>query len=583
MLKSDNMEQLSELKMKFDEKISALEKYIFDVPNIESKIVDELEQSCGYKPTEFIVFISISDLIDKARVFKSRHKKLDEAWKDVVRKAYRHIEENKYEAVYIKADFVNSLKRIETSDLPGIVSSFGHPYFFRNGIALDNFFTDSFLESEINGNNLIDYKKTGELKLRRINEYLNEVERTPVLKIPSSIIVFSCRGYIYDDGECYTLHHLQDPNYGRRIVENVDDVYVDKVIYSASKFIADSVLSNGKFIYGYYPIYEKQIMNYNIVRHAGTIWTLIVAYKVTKNEDLLPKISSTIQYLIGEIENEDDETAYVVARISNEIKLGGSAVAIVALINYMEEFGTREYASIVEMLGNGILKLLNIETGTYYHVLHFNESGQENYSKKEEFRTIYYEGEATFALAKLYGFLGDEKWLAGAKSAMENFIRLDYTKYRDHWVSYAANEVSKYIPDERYFEFGLRNVTVNLKKIHKGRTTNHICTELLTIAFEMYDRIIQNNIHVSYLEKFDVKQFIDVIFYRIDYMLNGYFYPEYVMYFKNPDKLLGTFFIRHANYRVRIDDVQHFVGGYYTYRILYDRLKALREGEKVNG
>ena len=95
-------------------------------------------------------------------------------------------------------------------------------------------------------------------------------------------------------------------------------------------------------------------------------------------------------------------------------------------------------------------------------------------------------------------------------------------------------------------------------------------------TFELYDRMVENNIMVDYMEKFDARYFIDTIFHRADHMLNGYFYPEYAMYLKKPSKILGTFCVRHDGYRIRIDDVQHFIGGYAQYQEKYNKLLIYR-------
>ena len=58
-------------------------------------------------------------------------------------------------------------------------------------------------------------------------------------------------------------------------------------------------------------------------------------------------------------------------------------------------------------------------------------------------------------------------------------------------------------------------------------------------------------------------------------MLNGFFFPEYAMYMRCPDKILGSFMVRHDGFRVRIDDVQHNIGGFYLYYKNYSRLLAL--------
>ena len=55
-------------------------------------------------------------------------------------------------------------------------------------------------------------------------------------------------------------------------------------------------------------------------------------------------------------------------------------------------------------------------------------------------------------------------------------------------------------------------------------------------------------------------------------MLCGYFYRNMQCIWQIPTSILDTFMVRHDGYRVRIDDVQHNVGGYYLYYMNYDKL-----------
>ena len=90
-------------------------------------------------------------------------------------------------------------------------------------------------------------------------------------------------------------------------------------------------------------------------------------------------------------------------------------------------------------------------------------------------------------------------------------------------------------------------------------------------TFEIYDRMVENG---GLAAGFDLEAFLNTIYTRADRQLNGYFYPEYAMYMDNPERILNTFMVRHDGYRVRIDDVQHNIGGYYLYYMNYDKLVA---------
>lgn len=543
----------------FDKKIKLLEPAIFASDTLESDIYNS---SYYIQGTGYVVFISICNTTSRATVITGTGESLRAAFDNAITDTRTFIRQNKYDAVWVKADIVNEMTKATWDELE---TSISHDSLFRKGVSLDLNFDSALLEAEINSNNIIDHDDY-KIDLDALNNYLKAQKKGMINNNPPEIILFSTIGFICDDNKVYELYS-DDLNYGRRKIDEVDKKTAKEVITSSSKFLSNLVGEEGKFIYGYYPTYDRELTSYNILRHAGTTWSMILQYKITKDETLLPIIDKTINYLLSNIKYKDNNTAYVIEKKDKEIKLGANGIAIIALIEYMDEFNNDKYSEVVNCLGNGILQLLNYETGQYYHVLNY-----PSYTEKEEYRTVYYDGEATFGLAKLYGFSKDKKWLEAAKSAVENFIKNDYTQYKDHWVAYAMNEITKYDLDERYFTFALRNVQVNLDSIYNQQTTYHTFLELLMASFDLYDRIIENDIKVSYLDEFDVQHFIETIYYRAQYMLNGYAYPEYVMYLANPSKILGSFFIRQDNFRVRIDDIQHNVDGYYYYYYYYDKL-----------
>lgn len=227
---------------------------------------------------------------------------------------------------------------------------------------------------------------------------------------------------------------------------------------------------------------------------------------------------------------------------------------------YKELFKEEAYNKLLIALGNGILTYLDKEKGSYSHVLNYPD-----YRLKEAFRTIYYDGEATFALLKLYELTGEEKWLSAAKSAVENFIAQDYTRYRDHWIAYSMNELIKYCPEERYIAFALKNAMTNLEVIKKKKTINPTSLELLMATYEMYKRLPQQFRYKDILTQQEEQRFLETIHSRVSLMQNGYFYPEYAMYMKKPQVIYQSIFIREDKMRVRIDNLQHFLGGYSKY------------------
>ena len=545
----------------FDRKSALLKEQVLSdarASELSGEIEDGLPDS--------VVFISICNGEERAKVFTGSGADKETAWNDAYSQAKAFVEENSYNCLWVKADLVGEAKTLNTEEFSTELHHF-RPEFFRKGISFDKEFNTALLEAELNGAKILDYDKEC-VNLTYLKTYLKKEGRTAISSLPDEYVVFRCIGWLCDeDGKVFELIS-DDAEYGRRKVDTVDKDYAAMLVENASAFLIDQVKDDGSFVYGIYPRFDNDINNYNIVRHASTLWSLVCQYRMTGNDKLVNVIDKAVDYMIDNaVINADNSTAYLYEKKSDEIKLGGCGVAVVALTEYMDAFDSDKYKDVAVKLGNGILTMLNEETGEYYHVLN------GDCSRKEQFRTVYYDGEATFALCRLYSLTGDEKWLNAAKSAVEHFIDADYVQFKDHWVAYSMNEITKYVDDDRYYTFALRNAQENLNTIYYRDTTYHTYFELLMSTFELYDRMNERGIHVDYLDDgFDLNYFLKTVYKRADHMLNGYFYPEYAMYMANPNRVLDTFMVRHDGYRIRIDDVQHNVGGYYLYYKNYDKL-----------
>ncbi|HWP97050.1 MAG TPA: glycosyl hydrolase family 88 [Syntrophomonadaceae bacterium] len=553
---------------KFEKKAELLESRVLSASDQAQAV--SLETG-AVNNARYIVFISVSDTRQRAAVFQGKGNTPQEAWKNAKSLTKRFIVTNDYDPAWIKVDIVNQVSKITTADLYKQIKLLPEN-FLREGISFDGSFNIALLEAEISGNKIIDYDGD-KLNLDNLNSYLKQYNRGSLMQIPDSLWLFSCQGYFCDNNnKVYELYN-NDEDYGRRKIDVVDKNVARGLTDTASQFLVNIVQKDGSFIYGYYPTYDREIQDYNTMRHIGAVWSLIKQYKNTGDQTLVPPIDSTLNYVVqGFIDYPGQDTAYVVERKANEVRIGANGLAILMLVDYMEAFQTDKYKELVIKLGNGILELQDPKTGKYYQVLN-----SQDFSRKEEFQTVFFDGESTYGLVKLYAYSNDKKYLTAACKAADYFIANDYTKYKDHWIAYSMNELTRYAPEARYYEFALRNAQVNVKTINNAETTYHVFFELLMATFDAYDRIKQNNIPLPYLKEFDEKYFIETIYKRARMGLNGYMYPEYAMYLQNPARIVNTFFIRQDCYRIRIDDMQHFNMGYYAYYNNYDKLEKYRK------
>lgn len=528
----------------FDKKISMLHKLYEKNDKLQSK--------------DNIVIISICDKETQAIVKNKRGYSINNAYQLLKNEVSSYVKQTNYNASWVKLDIVQNVEEISMNKFKDDLSNLTQEYVYRKGIIFNTLDTEIILtEAELNSNMIIDYDEN-ELSLTNLNAYLKSRGDIQLRALPNSLKVFTTLGYFCDENN--TVYKLYDEgsNTGRRVYDTLDKFEIDNIIKNAYNYLLNMIQDDGKFVYGYNPLEDTVNESYNTLRHAGSVWSCIVSYDEASGTSVQKeKIDLSLEYLNNTIIKKDDDTYYIVELEDTDIKLGGNALSIIAMCEYIDKFSDTKYLDAVKKLGNGILSMQH-SNGSYTHVINVND-----YSVVDEYRTVYYDGEATFALCKLYGITKDEKYLNAAKSSMDYFIDNNYIQYGDHWISYATNEITKYVDDEEYYEFGLRNIAYSLDDILEKDYTSHINLEMLVKGYELYNRIIEKNIDVSYLYFFPLDKFKNVLNTRLHFQFNSYLYPEIAMYLKSPSKYCNAFFIRHSDFRIRIDDIQHSILGYY--------------------
>lgn len=553
----------------FDKKTALLREKLLGKANLEAYA--EFASVCG----RFAAFVSVSDINERAYVFRASEDSVEAAFEKACAAAREFVDAESFNPVWVKADVTFKGERSSLCEMLRTLSK-GYAKFFRKGISFDDKLERALIEAELNVYSLIDYK-SGSIDIARLNEYLAENDMKTLGELPENIILFTCKSAFCDEKNMVCGLYSEGKNCGRRKLKSFDKDTAFRVITTSADYLAMQIGLDGKFDYGVYPAVGRRIGGYNILRHASSVWSLLCSYRLTGDGFIREQAESAIGFLIRNMKykysnGSANNVLYLFEKTLGEVKIGGNAIAVIVLTEYMDIFGNNKYAKIAAELGNGILELFDERDGSFFHVLRY-----PTLAPRDKFRTVYYDGETVFALSRLYGLTKDRRFLDAAQRAADRFIEKKFEQYADHWVAYSINELTKHLPLEKYLNFGVKNAKANLERIRNQPTTYHTFLELLCVSFELIERIKHSKLRCSELESIDVKQLADVIFYRADFMLNGYGYPEYVMYFPNPQSSLGAFFIRHDDYRIRIDDVQHFCSAYYSVYRNYEKLNAFRE------
>ncbi|MBC6314767.1 poly(glycerol-phosphate) alpha-glucosyltransferase [Listeria grandensis] len=503
---------------------------------------------------EWKVFLSLGFEKKRATVLNYSHVSLDYIFKQIHKKLQNETEDRAF-----KIDVAYQFETVLFSEWNKLALHTRKNY-YRKGISFDKGFYTALLEQEVNGNAMIQPKDEGvALNLENLNRYLvqaNKVHGKLQIEANSELIIFDTFGY-YFDGEVVLELHSGGLNNGRRRSE-LTSTDIEGIIHGAGAYLANQVGADGEFVYGYFACFDKKIKHYNSLRHASSTYSMIESYEVSRDEAILVAAKKALRFLAIDLIREQGDRAYVIEQDTNEIKLGANAAAILAFSKYMQVTQDMAYLPLCQSLARAICDQQQ-EDGQFIHVLEY-----PTLAVKDPFRIIYYDGEAVLAILRLYAMDPDATWLNMAKKAFDYFIAKEYWKNHDHWLSYCTNEITKYLPEDRYFEFGLKNAFGRLDFIYHRETAFPTFLELTVATHDMCERIEAAD-KGYLLQEFDREKLDKTIEKRADFQLNGLFYPELAMYYKNPAKIVNSFFIRHHSFRIRIDDVEHNISGYCRY------------------
>ncbi len=274
------------------------------------------------------------------------------------------------------------------------------------------------------------------------------------------------------------------------------------------------IKESGRFCYRYNPKNNEQLKGYNLLRHCGTLWSLIDIELQLGNEKKYEKeIRSCIDWILN-----NRTVIYKDGLCLNSKgfgKLGGGGLTILALINVYLYTGDKRYLENAKLFANFIFDLSKNEK-EFIHIINLQTN------EESDFKSDYYIGEALFALCELYHITQDKKYLQFVLSKIDYLYENNYgVDIQSHWVAYMLQSLYIATLDQKYIIYMykiVKNIIENPQYILRGRSTP-IATrsEALLCFLKLYE--YENAYLVRETAEVVVKTLIDNLFLQNKYLL----------------------------------------------------------------
>jgi len=328
------------------------------------KVEEKIVKNKTPKQKNEAIILSICNKQKQAIVRSKQATTIKKAYKQAKKEIEKYIQNNSYEAEWIKISIIKQEKTITYPELQEQIRA-AEANSYRKGIQLKDVILS---EAEINANQLLNYE-TGTIDLAKVNTYLQSQEKETIKQIPETVKIFDEEGYFIDEKETIYEISTSELEKGRR---KKQDTNLEEILKNASNYLANMTKENGKYQYEYKTLENQESEDYNILRHAGSLWSLIVTFEKHNQTE---KIEQALAYLLDNIETLNDE-AYIIEEKSKEIKLGGNALSTIAICEYSEKFNNKEQLEIAKKM---IKKKIPIE-----EIIELTELTKEEIEKLKE-------------------------------------------------------------------------------------------------------------------------------------------------------------------------------------------------------
>lgn len=232
------------------------------------------------------------------------------------------------------------------------------------------------------------------------------------------------------------------------------------------RYLVAHLGTNGRYVYEHDlatgvstdPLHST---TYSMPRHAGTTYFLAQLYRITKAEWLREPIERAFKHLAdllalghcGGRLPDGTEFDCVLDRGEAVSQLGSTALAVVALAEYQRATGDERYLPLTRKLAAFVLWMQRPD-GSFRHLY-----DPRTHQADDEQQLLYYSGEASLALARMYAITSDATYGKAAERGVDwlvdwyDFFMGGFFFGEEHWTCISAEAIWPFAKREAYTSF----------------------------------------------------------------------------------------------------------------------------------
>jgi hypothetical protein len=308
---------------------------------------------------------------------------------------------------------------------------------------------------------------------------------------------------------------------------------------------------------------------YNLLRHAGTTYSLFQLYNTTGKEAHYQAAVAALDYLRAKRQYAAGDPSRCFEVEGADVKLGGAGLTLLALVEQAKARPEGADRPWMHCLAEHIVHQTD-ETGdmaSYY--------AEPDRYRHHERRSIYYPGEALLGLVRLYEIDPEPRWQQTAARAANYLVHQRWvalgvrlTVPPDAWLLQALEVLHRQLPDSAYADYAFAIAEVMTRAqlmgervpedVRGGRGTRGLPgvvatgarNEALAAAAQLERRLRPGE--TFFLERLKA---------GVGYALRNQYTETIAFGLQRPATSLGGFRNSARDTRIRIDGVQHNLSG----------------------